>query len=98
MFGHALRLNENTPARKAMKWFFQIPVGAKKYRGRKKATIVTTLNRDIERTKKSQQNFVVPCINSELDLRNVRVKAQHRKGWQGIVRTVTDAAYSDGAL
>ena len=40
IFGHALRLNENTPAaRKAMKWFFQVPEGCRKFRGRKRATI-----------------------------------------------------------
>ena len=95
MFVHPLRLDENTPARKAMKWFFQVPEGVRKFRGRKRATIVTTLNRDIERVKKINQNFVLPCLKSELDLRNIRVKAQHRKGWQRIVKQVTDAAYSD---
>ena len=98
MFGHALRLNENTPARKAMKWFFQVPVGVKKFKGRKRATIVTTLNRDIQRTKEHDKNFLLPCLNSELDLRNIRVKALNRKHWQGIVKMVTDAAYSDGVF
>ena len=92
MFGHALRLNENTPARKAMKWFFQVPVGVKKFRGRKRATIVTTLNRDIQRTQQNNRNFILPCLNSELDLRNIRVKALNRKHWQGIVKMVTDRA------
>ena len=98
MFGHALRLNENTPARKALKWFFQVPVGVKKFKGRKRATIVTTLNRDIQRTKEHNKNFLLPCLNSELDLRNIRVKALNRKHWQGIVKMVTDAAYSDGVF
>ena len=75
MFGHALRLNENTPARKAMKWFFQVPVGVKKFKGRKRATILTTLNHDIQRTKQHNKNFLLPCLKSELDLRNIRVKA-----------------------
>jgi hypothetical protein len=57
MFGHALRLNENIPARKAMKWFFQVPVGVKKFRGRKRATIVTTLNRDIQRTQQNKELY-----------------------------------------
>ena len=95
MFGHVLRLNENTPARKAMKWFFQVPVGCKKFRGRKRATIVTTLNRDIERTRQQNTNFTLPNLNSELDLRNIRVKALNRKYWQKLVKMVTDAAYSD---
>ena len=95
MLGHVLRLNENTPARKAMKWFFLIPEGVRRFRGRKRATIVTTLNRDIERTRRVNKDFRLPCLRSELDLRNIRVKALNRKGWQRIVKDVTDAAYSD---
>ena len=98
MFGYVLRLNENTPARKAMKWCFQVPVGCKKFRGRKRATIVTTLNRDIERTRQQNTNFTLPNLNSELDLRNIRVKALNRKYWQKLVKMVTDAAYSDCVL
>ena len=95
MFGHALRMDENTPARKAMRYFFQVPENHKKFRGRKRATIVTTLNRDIERTKKHNQNFYLPIMSTELNLRNIRVKALNRKHWQNIVKMVTDAAYSD---
>ena len=60
MLGHVLRLNENTPARKAMKWFFLIPEGVRRFRGRKRATIVTTLNRDIERTRRVNKDFYAP--------------------------------------
>ena len=97
MFGHVLRMEENTPARKAMKYYFQVPE-AKKYRGRKRATIVTTLNRDIERTKKQCEGFAIPSLKSELDLQNIRVTALDRNHWQKIVKMVTNAAYSDIAL
>ena len=95
MFGHALRMNENTPARKAMKWYFQTAEGCKKFRGRKRATLVTTLNRDILRTQQHNTNFRLPYMETELDLRNIRVKALNRSHWQKIVCMVTDAAYSD---
>ena len=94
MFGHILRMNEKTPARLAMKYYFKVPVGAKKYRGRKRTTIVNTINRDIERTQKFNTNFDIKPIKSELDLRNVRVKATNRKHWQKRVTMVTAAAYS----
>ena len=97
MFGHVLRMEENTPSRKAMKYYFQVPE-AKKYRGRKRATIVTTLNRDIERTKKQCEGFAIPSLKSELDLQNIRVTALDRNHWQKIVKMVTNAAYSDIAL
>ena len=93
MFGHVLRMNEKTPARKAMKYFFQDPQGTPKFRGRKRATIVTTLNRDIERTQQHNTSFRIPVLKSELDLRNTRVKAMNRKQWQKIVKMVVDAAY-----
>ena len=98
MLGHALRLDENTPARKAMKYYFQIPKNAQKFRGRKRATIVTTLNRDIERTREGNESFQISSLKTELDLNNIRVKALDRNHWQKIVKWVTDAAYSDSAI
>ena len=94
LFGHILRMKENTPARLAMKYYFQIPAGVKKFRGRKRTTIVTTINNDIERTRKMNPRFDLKIINTELDLRNVRVKSTNRKLWQKRVAMVTAAAYS----
>ena len=97
MFGHALRMGDNTPARKAMDYFFKVPQ-ASKYKGRKRATIVSTLNRDIERTTGQNEEFAIPLMKSELDLQNIRAKALDRNHWQKIVKMVTNAAYSDIAL
>jgi hypothetical protein len=97
MFGHALRMDERTPARKAMKYYFETPENCERFRGRKRATIVTTLNRDIVRTKEYNTNFYISELNTELDLRNVRVKATNRNHWQKLVKMVTDAAYSNCA-
>ena len=94
MLGHTLRSHEKSPARLAMKWYFKIPLNAKKYRGRKRTTIITTINRDIERTKRHFPEFDIKPIKSELDLRNVRVKSLNRKHWQKRVSMVTEAAYS----
>ena len=94
LFGHILRMKENTPARLAMKYFFQIPPGAKKFKGRKRTTIVTTINNDIERTRKMNPRFDLKVIKTELDLRNVRVKSTNRKLWQKRVAMITAAAYS----
>ena len=97
MFGHVLRMNEQSPARKAMKYYFQEPEHCEKFRGRKRATIVTTLNRDIIRTQQHNRNFHIQELKTEIDLRNVRVKATNRNHWLKIVKMVTDAAYSDSA-
>ena len=97
MLGHVLRLNEKTPARKAMKYYFQIPPDVKRFRGRKRATIISTINRDIERTKKKFLNFDLHILKTELDLRNIRVKATNRNHWKKRVNMVVEAAYSDRA-
>ena len=95
MFGHALRMNDNTPAQKAMKYFFKVPKGHQKFKGRKRATIVTTLNRDIENTTKHNNNFKLPSLKTELDLQNFTKIASNRKEWRKIVKMVTDAAHSN---
>ena len=81
MFGHVLRMDEQTPARKAMKYFFQEPENCQKFRGRRRATVVTTLNRDITRTQQQNKHFHISELKTELDLRNVRVKATNRNHW-----------------
>ena len=93
MFGHVLRMNERTPAQLAMKFYFT-KTGHKKFRGRPRTTIVTTINRDIKRTLKKYKNFDIKPIKTELDLRNVRVKSLNRKHWQKRVSMITAAAYS----
>ena len=93
MFGHVLRMGEKTPARLAMKFYFT-ETGHNKFRGRPRTTIVTTINRDIIRAQKKFENFDIKPIRTELDLRNVRVKALNRKHWQKRVSMITAAAYS----
>ena len=93
LFGHTLRMNKDTPARKAMKFYFE-EIHGKKFRGRKRTTIVTTLNRDIELTKKKFPNFDLKPLNSLLDLHNARVKAKNKVLWRKHVEMVFQAAYS----
>ena len=93
LFGHTLRMDKDTPARKAMKYFFE-QTEAEKYRGRKRTTIVTTLNHDIALTKQTYPHFDLQPLHTELDLHNIRVKATNRVLWRKRVKMVYDAAYS----
>ncbi len=93
LFGHTLRMDKDTPARKAMK-FFSEKTDAKKFRGRKRTTIVTTLNRDIQNTKLKYPHFDLPTLRTELDLHNIRVKATNRNLWRKRVAMIYEAAYS----
>ena len=98
MFGHCLRMDENTPARRAMTYYFQ-PTNETKFKGQKRATIITTLNRDIRRTKdKFAATFGLSIISTTLSLRNTRIKANNRIMWRKYVKMITDAAYSDRAI
>ena len=94
LLGHTLRMHKDTPARRAMKFFFE-KENIKKFRGRKRSTIVTTINKDIKRTKKKYPNFDLNELNSELNLHNVRVKATNKKLWRKRVGLVESAAYSE---
>ena len=95
MLGHVLRMLNDTPARKAMKFFFETRESTTKFRGRKRASIVTTINRDIEKTKRAVQQFPVKKLTSEVSLHNIGTKARNRKQWRIIVDHVVSAAYSD---
>ena len=93
LFGHTLRMKADTPARKAMKFYFE-QRSEKKFRGRKRTTIVNTLNRDIVLTKKTYPNFDIKPLKSLLDLHNARVKAKNKVQWRKLVEMVFNAAYS----
>ena len=93
LLGHILRLPANCPARKAMKYFFEYR-SAKKFLGRKRTTIITTLNKDIKRTKQKFPSFPVVPLISQVSLQNTYTKAKNRKLWLKIVKQVVDSAYS----
>ena len=94
LWGHVLGLDENILVRNTMKYVFIKPsASAKKFRGRKRSIIVTILNRDIKRLKKQFKAFVQKAIKSQLDLRNVRLKAIERNGWRKSFSVIVPAAY-----
>ena len=48
LFGHALRLHIDTPAQRAMKYYFENDDEKKQFRSRPRATVATVLNNDIK--------------------------------------------------
>ena len=75
-FGHVLRLDRNTPAAKAMKFYFIKIEGSKKFRGRPRNMIVTTLNDDILSLFYSNstaiEKYNIKKITSNFELENLR--------------------------
>ena len=94
LLGHVLRMDKDTPARKAMKFFFE-ERSNKKFRGQKRATIVRTINRDIKRTINKHPDLKIKELTTEITLHNIGVKARNRKQWAAIVRKVVAVAYSE---
>ena len=85
MLGHTLRMNPNTPARRSMKYFFE-KRSKKKFKGRKRATIITTINNDITRTKRIYPDFAIQKMTTEINLHNNRYKAKNRRQWKKAVK------------
>ena len=67
LFGHILRLSDETPAVKAMKFYFER--SEKGFRGRPRESIVTTLNKDITRARSMERSFPIPTIKSKISNR-----------------------------
>ena len=95
LFGHILRLSDETPAVKAMKFYFE--GSEKRFRGRPRETLVTTLNKDITRARSMERSFPIPTIKSKKDFEQIRLKAQDRTAWRKISDIVCRAAEAETA-
>ena len=93
LLGHIMRLPAECPARRAMRYFFK-ERSNRKFPGRKRTTIVPTLNKDIQLAKSKHSSFPVTPLISQVSLQNLHTKAKNRKLWSNIVKQVVDAAYS----
>ena len=79
-----------------MKFFFEARSN-KTFPGRKRATIFTTIQRDIRKTCQRNPDFVIRKFENEIDLHNLGVKARQKNHWRMIVKEVVNAAYSEPA-
>ena len=80
LFGHVLRRFDETPAVQTMKFYFE--ESEKKFRGRPRESIVTTLNKDINRAKSINRDFLIPTLRREEDFKYIRSLAQDRNAWR----------------
>ena len=87
LLGHILRLPANCPAKKAIRYYFEERTN-KIFQGRRKTTLVSTLNKDIKRTKGDDITFPVTPLVSQVSLQNLYTKAKNRKLWSKIVQQV----------
>ena len=91
LFGHILRLDEQTPAYKAMVFYFE-KTDAKGFRGRPRTTIAAAINNDIKRTPDKIAEFPVRVLTSLENLKLIRELAWDRNVWSGIVKNIHKVA------
>jgi len=93
LFGHVLRRSDEKPAVQAMKFYFE--ESEKKFRGRPRESIVTTLNKDINRAKSINRDFLIPTLRREEDFKYIRSLAQDRNAWREYSGVICRAAEAE---
>ena len=91
--GNNLRLPADCLARKTMRYYFEERTN-KIFRGRRRTTVVSTLNEEIQQTKGDDIAFPVTPFVSRVSLQNLYTKAKNRKLWSKIVQQVVKLTYS----
>ena len=64
-------------------------------RGRPRESIVTTLNKDINRVKSMNRGFPIPTLRRKEDFEHIRSVAQDRKAWRKCSDMVCRAAEAE---
>ena len=84
LFGHILRLNERTPAKKAMQYYFE-KSNSSKFKGRPRVTLPIKLSCDIKSTIESDRDFLrdysVLELKTKEDLEILNNIARDRNTW-----------------
>ena len=93
-FGHMLRLDENTPCQMAMKYYFDIPSDAKKFKGRRRTTLPTCIDDDLRRAAKSTTLEVNKFSNRD-DLERLKKTAADRNKWKQLTKTIVKCSDGD---
>ena len=70
----------------------------KTFQRRKRATIYTTINCNIKKTKVNNPSFSIEEIKSEINVHNIGMKARNKKNWKVVVKKVVQAAYSNTSI
>ena len=73
-----------------MNYYFTPEPNGKRFKGAKRYTIVTTIQRDIQNTNIKFSQFQTKALNLFQDLEYIRHLANNRKLWRRITVTVTD--------
>ena len=95
--GHVLRLHEDTPARKSMKYYFTTSY-SKGFRGTQRITLPITINRDLKRANQFRPihtKYLVKSFNNTSDLNRLTEIASDRILWKELCKEVYEAAQAE---
>ena len=92
ILGHLLRQPLQAPAQRALSYYCREETDCKRFQGNKRATIITTINKNIRDTKNRLPNFTLPPLTNNEQLASFRRIASNRRSWQEITKLVTGTA------
>ena len=92
ILGHNLRLPIDTPSQKAMNYYMEVPKNIKAFSGRPRATIATTINKDITEALRIYPNLPIKNFKTLADLNNLRRLAGDRNIWKNLSSTLCELA------
>ena len=96
-FGHMLRMHKETPCQKAMEYYFDVSVNAKKYSGKQRITLPTKIDDDIKQCAKIN-NINISNFETIYDLHRLQEKALDRKEWRKFSDLICNVAEGNRRL
>ena len=89
MFGHSLRLHHDTPAQKAMEYYFTRELKLMKFQGKPRTTLPIILNYDLKEVNKTHIGTLELTKFETLDdLNKARSIAENRLQWKKLMKVV----------
>ena len=95
LLGHTLRMKTNTPAQKAMQFYFENNQNRKQFRGRPRTTIATVLNKEIKDAAPHQRQLcrdMPKSFESLADLNKIRQLAADKSAWKEFSVKIVEVA------
>ena len=97
LFGHILRLPEETPSRMSMTHYFTSS-SKKGFKGRQRVTLPVTISKDLKRAHQNStltQDYGVVAFDKTSDLNRLAIIAKDRKLWKNLSKDVFEAAQAE---
>ena len=92
--GHILRLDDEVPGQKAMRYYFDKPINSKRFAGRPRITLPVKIDNDIKKCADTN-NIGVTKFTSNEDLDTLKEIAYDRKRWKKLSNLICNMAEDD---